>query len=270
MNKIVFVSFNNERQAKEGAQAMREVRTNVLKAGAIIALDPQGKIVVRQSIIERPAATLGGLLLDSLIGLLGPAAIAIDAGSGALLGAAIDAANAGTTTEFLQTIQKELAAGKTGIIAELDEEWESPIDLRMAPLGGIVFRQPVMQLEDAFFEKEIQARSVELARLEMEKMANAKAAEKRESAERDAQLQAKIDATKRKIEEQEKKLIARIQSVSREGQEKIAELHELMGTADAEANVELAHRVDDIRSEYELRTEKLNQALERCKTTHAA
>lgn len=270
MNKIIFVSFNSEKQANEGAQAMREVRTNVLRAGAIIAQDPNGRIVIRGSLIERPAATLGGLLIDSLMGLLGPVAVAIDGGSGALLGAAIDAAKAGITTEFLQTIQNELAAGKTGIIAEIDEEWESPIDLRMAPLGGIVFRQPVTQLEDAFFEKEIQARKAELAKLESETIADTKAEENRESELRDARLEAKIAATKRRIAEQESQLVDRIKSVSQEGKEKIASLEELMATTDAEGRAELSHRVNDIRTEYKLRTEKLSQALERSKKTHAA
>jgi uncharacterized membrane protein len=270
MQKIVFVSFKNEKQAQEGARAMLEVRTNALYAGAIIALDPNGKVVVRQSIVDRPASTLGGLLLGNLVGLLGPAAVAIDSGSGALLSAAIDAAKAGITPEFLQTIQKELAAGKTGVIAEMDEQWESAIDIRMEPLGGTVFRQTKMQLEDAFFEKEIEAHQAELSRLESEKEANAKIAEKRESAERNARLQAKIDATKRQIQEKVNQLAERVESVSEEGEEKIALLKGQMTDADEEAKVQLDQRLKDIRSEYRMRAKKLRQALERRKKVHAA
>lgn len=270
MNKIIFVSFNSEKQAYEGARAIREVRTNVLHAGAIIAQDPNGKIVIRQSAIERPAATLGGLLMGNLVGLLGPAAVAIDTGGGALLGAAIDAAKAGITTEFLQTIQKELASGKTGIIAEIDEEWESAIDIRMEPLGGHVFRQPLTQLEDAFFEREMQAQEAELANLEKEKEANAKAEEKQESALRNAALQAKIDATKRQILEKQNQLVERIKSVEEEGEKKMALLKDQMSNADEEAEIRLGHRLKDIRSEYLLRAKKLSQALKRRKKARAA
>ena len=270
MNKIIFVSFENEEQAHEGARALLEVHTNVLYAGAIIRQDPNGKIVVRQSVIDRPASTLGGLLMGNLVGLLGPAAVAIDSGSGALLGAAIDAAKAGITTKFLQTIQKELAAGKTGIIAEIDEEWESPIDIRMEPLGGTVFRQTKSQLEDAFFEREIEAHQAELAKLESEREANAKTQKKQESAERNARLQAKIDATRRQIQEKENQLAERIKAVREEGEEKIALFQGQMTTANDEAKVQLDQRLKDIRAEYRLRAKQLRRALERRKKVHAA
>ena len=268
MNKIIFVSFENERQAIAGAQALREVRTNVVYAGAIIVQDPNGKIVIRRSIIDRPASTLTGLLVDNLVGLLGPAAVAIDSGSGALLGAAIDAVKAGITTEFLKTIQQELTSGKTGIIAEIDETWESPIDIRMEPLGGTVFRQTRTQVEDAFFEKEIEAQETELASLEREKEANANAEEKQGSALRNAALQAKIEATKRQIQEKQNELINRIKAVSAEGRERIAFLQEDMADADEEAKIQLNNRLEDIRTEYELRANKLDQALQRSKESH--
>lgn len=268
MNKIIFVSFENEKQAREGARAMREVRTNVVYAGAIIVRDPNGKIVIRQSIIDRPASTLTGLLVGNLVGLLGPAAVAIDSGSGALLGAAIDAVKAGITTEFLKTIQQELTSGKTGIIAEIDETWESPIDIRMEPLGGTVFRQTRTQVEDAFFEKEIEAQQTELASLEREKEANANAEEKQGSALRNAALQAKIEATKRQIQEKQNQLINRIKAVSAEGRERIAFLQAEMTNADEEAKVHLGNRLTDIRTEYELRANKLDQALQRSKESH--
>jgi uncharacterized membrane protein len=270
MEKIIFISFNNEKQAHDGVRALRELRTVTLYAGALIAKDPDGKIVVKESAVERPAATLGGLLMDSLVGLLGPAAIAIDSGSGALLGAAINAAKAGITTEFVQTIETELASGKIGLIAEVDEEWVTPIDIRMEALGATVFRQTRTQLEDAFFEKEIEAQQTELAILGSEKAANAKIEEKQESAERNARLQAKIEATKRKIQEKKNQLAERIQYVKEEGEERIALLQDQKITADEESRIQLDQRLKDIRAEYQLRAKKLTKALERSKRAPAA
>jgi uncharacterized membrane protein len=270
MNKIVFISFPNENMAYEGAEALRELRTNTLYAGAVIAQDPSGKIIVKKSDIERPAATLGGLLIGSLVGLLGPAAVAIDSGGGALLGAAIHAAKAGITTDFLETVQKELASGKTGIIADLDEEWETPIDIRMEPLGGTVFRQTRTQFEDAFVEKEIEAEQAELAHLEGEQVANANVQERQKAAETNARLQAKIEATKRKIQEKQNQLVERIKSVRREGEQKVALLKGQMIDANDEAKVRIAERVEDIRAEYQFRGEQLSEALERRKKAHAA
>lgn len=270
MNKVVFVSFKNETLAYQGAEALRDLRTITLYAGAVIAQDADGKIIVRQSVIERPSATLGGLLVGNLLGLLGPVAIAVNRGSGAFLGAAMNAAKAGITTEFVKTIQGELALGKTGLIAEIDEEWESPIDIRMEALGGTVFRQTRTQAEEAFFEKEIQTHQAELANLEGERVASAKIKEQQRSAERDAKLQAKIEATKRKIREKENQLSEWIKSVREEGEDKIAVLQGQMTTADEESKVQLDHQLRHIRAEYQLRAKKLSQALERCKKAHAA
>lgn len=270
MEKIIFISFNNEKLANEAVQALRELHTVTLYAGALIAKDPNGKIVIKQSVVKRPASTLGGLLMDSLMGLLGPAAIAIDTGSGALLGAAINAAKAGITTEFVQTIENELASGKTGIIAEIDEEWVIPIDIRMEALGGTVFRQTRTQVEDAFFEKEIEAQRAELAILESEKAANAKIKEKQKAAETDAKLQAKIEATRCKIQEKENQLAGRIQYVREEGKERIALLQDQKITADEESKVQLDQRLKDIRAEYQLRAKKLSKALERSKRASVA
>jgi uncharacterized membrane protein len=270
MNKLVFVSFQNEKQACEAAEALRGLQTVTLYAGAIIARDSDGKIVVRQSVVERPAGTLVGLLIGNLVGLLGPAAVAIDSGSGALLGAAIHAAKAGITTEFIQSIQNELASGKVGLLAEVDEEWETPIDIRVEALGGTVFRQTRTQLEEAFFEKEIEAQQAELANLESERLNNAKTEEGQRSEERNARIQAKIDATRRQIQEKENQLAERIKSVRDEGEEKIALLQSQMTTANDEAKVQLDHRLKNIQTEYQSRADKLSQALEQCKKKHAA
>jgi hypothetical protein len=208
--------------------------------------------------------------MDSLMGLLGPAAIAVDTGSGALLGAAIDAAKRGITTEFIQAIENELASGKIGIIAEIDEEWVTPIDIRMEALGATVFRHTRTQVEDAFFEKEIEAQRAELAILESEKAANAKIKAEQKAAETDVKLQAKIEATRRKIKEKENQLAERIQYVREEGEERIALLQDQKITADEESKIQLDQRLKDIHAEYRLRAKKLNKALERSKKAPAA
>lgn len=270
MEKILFISFNNEQQAHEGVRALRELHTVTLYAGALIAKDPNGKIVIKSYLVKRPGATLGGLLMDSLMGLLGPAAIAIDTGSGALLGAAIDAAKRGISTEFVRAIENELASGRIGIIAEIDEEWVTPIDIRMEPLGATVFRQTRTQIEDAFFEKEIEAQQAELAILESERAANAKVEEKQKAAERNARLKAKIEAAKHKIQESESYLLERIKSVREEGDWKIALLQAQATDADEEAKIQLGQRLQDIRAEYQLRAKKLHEALERSRRAPAA
>src|SRR5437762_3140409 len=75
--------------------------------------------------------------------------------------------------------------GTTAVIAELDEEWQAPIDTRMEALGGHVFRGNRIAVEDAYYERQIAADREELAALEAEL--------KKVSAERKARLEARIE-----------------------------------------------------------------------------
>ena len=44
-----------------------------------------------------------------------------------------------------------LLPGKTAVITEVDEDWQSPIDNRMEALGGHVFRRNRIEIEDAYY-----------------------------------------------------------------------------------------------------------------------
>jgi uncharacterized membrane protein len=273
MNKILFVSFKKQNQAGDAEWVLRDLhatRAITLYADAIIAKDPSGRIVVQHSDVDHPFSTLGGPLLMNLLSLLGPAAVAVDSGSGVLIGAAINAAMAGITTDFIQVVENELASGKTALIAEIDEEWENPLDVRMEALGGTVFRQTRVQLEDALFERDIEAQEAELANLEKEQEAGATAEEKRSSAERNARLQAKIDAMSRKMEKKRNELAERIQSVTDEAEGKMSLIQGQMTTADDTAKSELDRRLKDIQADYQSRTKKLSETLARVKKAHAA
>ena len=59
--------------------------------------------------------------------------------------------------DFLEEVSEYLLPGKTAVIAELDEEWQAPIDTRMEALGGHVFRRNRIAVEDAYYERQIAA-----------------------------------------------------------------------------------------------------------------
>jgi hypothetical protein len=136
-------------------------------------------------------------------------------------------------------------------------------------LGELFLHRSLTQVEDAFYEKDIEAQEAELANLEAERVAELKAEEAKKSAERNAKLQAKIDAANRKLQEKQDQLAAQIQSVKEEGEEKLALLKGQMTTANDEAKAQLEKRVAQIRADYRARAERLSQALERRKAAHA-
>ena len=261
MDKVVAVVFNEEKQAYEGLRAFRDLHTDgsiTLYSNAVVAKDPNGKVVVRET-SESPEGTIFGLLTGSLIGILGgPLGVAVGASTGTMIGATFDLARAGISDDFLQEMSEYLLPGKTAVITEVDEDWQAPIDTRMEALGGHVFRRNRIEIEDAYYEKQIAADREELAALEAEL--------KKASAERKARLEARIEDTRHKLQDKRDQLKARIESVKREGEAKIESLQQQLKTARDERKQRLEKRLAEIRAEYRERSDKLHQAWELTKS----
>ena len=82
------------------------------------------------------------------------------------MGAAFDLTREGVDGEFVQDAGARLQPGKAAVIAEIDEQWQVPLDTRMEALGGHVERRTQMQIEDAYLDREIEAAQQELAELD--------------------------------------------------------------------------------------------------------
>jgi uncharacterized membrane protein len=261
MDKVIAVVFDDEKQAYEGSQAFRDLHRDgsiTLYSGAVVGKDASGKLLVREG-GEGPEGTLFGLLTGSLIGVLGgPIGLAVGASTGTMFGAAFDLTRAGISDDYLTEMSEYLLPGKAAVIAELDEEWQTPLDTRMEALGGHVFRRNRIDVEDAFFEKQIAADREELAAL--------KAELKKASAERKARLEARVDETRRKLQDKQNQLITRIESVKREGDAKIASLQQQLTTAREERKQRLETRLAEVRADYRERSAKLHQAWELAKS----
>lgn len=261
MDKVMAVVFNDEKQAYDGLQAFRDLHADgsiTMYSNAVVVKDPSGKVEVRET-SEDPAGTVFGLLTGSLVGLLGgPLGVAVGASTGTMIGATFDLARAGLSDDFVQEMAEYLLPGKTAVIAELDEEWQAPIDMRMEALGGHVFRRNRIAVEDAYYEKQIAADREELAALEAEL--------EKASAERKARLEARIEDIRHKLQDKRDELKARIESVKREGEAKIASLQQQLNTARDERKQRLEKRLAEIRADYRERSEKLHQAWELTKS----
>jgi hypothetical protein len=212
------------------------------------------------------------MLTGGLIGLLGgPIGVAMGMGTGTLMGAAFDLTREGIDRDFVEDVGALLVEpGKSALVAEIDESWQAPLDTQMAALGGTVMRRTPTEIEDAYFERDIEASQRELAALQGEKLAEVLASEAKKGAAKVAALQAKIDAAKRKVAEKESAAAAKLQSVKDEGSEKIAVLEAQRKTAGTESKAALDRRLAEVRIDYQRRADNLTQALERRKTAHAA
>ena len=135
MDKMLVVVFDDESKAYEGIKALRELHAEAslaLYAAAVIAKDANGTVSVKQAADEGPLGTVLGLTTGSLIGLLGgPVGLAVGAVTGTLVGSLYDLAQLGVGEDFLAEVSQYLSPGKAAVVAEVDEEWITPLDARM-------------------------------------------------------------------------------------------------------------------------------------------
>jgi uncharacterized membrane protein len=274
MNKVIFVGFDTEQKAYEGDRALHDMHregTLTLYNDAVVVKEPGGKVALRRAPDAEPVGTFGGMLTGGLIGLLGgPVGAAVGLSTGTLIGAAFDLSKEGVDREFVEDAGARLEPGTAAVIAEIDEQWQVPLDTRMEALGGNLVRRTQTQIEDAYLEREIETAQRELAILESETVTEVKVSQTEKARKRTEKLQGKIDAAKRKVQEKEDGLARKLQSVKDEGDQKIAVLEAQKATATAESTAALERRLADVRTDYERRTKRLQEALDRRKAAHAA
>lgn len=256
MNKMIVTVFNVESSAYEGAKALTELHDEgslTLYATAVIAKDPKGVVSVKHAADEGPLGTVLGFATGSLIGLLGgPVGLAIGATAGTIGGSMYDIAQLGISEDFVAEVSHYLLPGKVALIAEIDEEWVTPLDTRMEQLGGIVFRRARGEFIDAQIEREIAADEAEFAQL--------KAEYNQAVGEAKAKLKAKLDAANNRLQARRDQAKARIEAIKREGEARIKSLQEQAVKAKGEMKAKLEKRIAEERADNKLRVEKLSQA----------
>ena len=99
---------------------------------------------------------------------------------------------AGVDAEFLDEVSATLVPGKCAVVADVSEEWVTPVDTRMEALGGVVFRAARTSVQDDMAAREVAETRKEIAQLKIE---HAQA-----HADRKAKLQAKIDSLHAKMQ----------------------------------------------------------------------
>jgi uncharacterized membrane protein len=256
MNKMLVVVFGNESRAYEGVKALRELHNEAsltVYATAVIAKDAKGNVSVKQTADQGPIDTVLGLTTGSLIGLLGgPVGLAAGAAAGTMAGSLFDLARVGVGEDFLVEVSQNLSPGKTAVVAEVDEEWVTPLDTRMDKLGGVVFRRTRGEFVDAQFEREIAAQRAEFAELRTE--------HDQAAGDAKAKLKAKIDVVQNRVKAKRELLHEKIEEIKHEGEAKIKSLQQQAATARSEMKANLEKRIDETRADYKIRADKLSQA----------
>jgi len=222
MDRMLVVVFDNETKAYQGKQALQQLDAEgsiSVYGYAVIAKNSDGRATVKQGDDVGPISTLLGTSFGSLIGLLaGPAGMALGAAAGMAAGSSVDLDNLRIGSDFVDDVQQALSPKKVALVAEIEEDWITPVDTRMEAAGGTVYRRAISEVQDKVNEEDVAAMKADLAQLKAE---HAKA-----QADRKAKLQAKINELDSKIEGQLQKAKDRRNEAQRKAQERVTVLKE--------------------------------------------
>ena len=217
MDRMLVVVFDNETKAYEGKKALSQLDSEgsiSVYGYAVLAKHADGSATIKQGDDPGPIGTLVGTSLGSLIGLLGgPAGMAIGAAAGLLGGGVADLNHARIGADFLDDVSKSLKPNKVAVVAEIEEDWTTPVDSRMEAIGGTVLRRSLSDVRSTVDEEEVAAMKADLAQMKAE---HAKA-----QADRKAKLQEKINQLDSKIQAQLQRAKARREAAELQAKAKV-------------------------------------------------
>ena len=232
MDRMLVVVFDNETKAYEGRKALLQLDSEgsiTVYAYAVLAKHADGTATVKQEDGSGPIGSFVGTSFGSLIGLLGgPAGVAIGAAAGLATGGAADLHNARIGDDFIEDVTKLLLPNKVSVVAEIEEDWTTPVDTRMEAIGGSVFRRALSDVRHTIHEENVAAMKADLAQMKAE---HAKA-----HTDRKAKLQQKINQLDSKIQAQLQKAKDGREAAERQAQAKVRVLEAKAAAAKSKAS----------------------------------
>jgi len=257
MEKMLVAVFDNESNAYDGSRALAQLDadgTIAVHAQAVIKKNPDGTATVKEVNDAFPVGSVAGTTVGSLIGLLeGPVGLAVGATTGLFAGMVRDLYVSGVDAQFVDDATSMLTPGKCAVIAEISEEWETPVDTRMEAIGGIVVRTPTQAVEQdqrasqaAALREEIEQLKVEYAKARADRRAKLKA----KIDKLEADLESKVDEAKQRSAQMKQETEAKIQALKKKAEKTQGELK---ATLDA--------RVTRIQQNYEASQAKVKHLL---------
>lgn len=253
MEKMLVVVFNDESKTYEGSRALNQLDGEgsiAIHAESVIRKNADGTATVKQAEGDFPIRTIGGTALGGLVGLLGgPVAFGMGMAAGAMAGSIGDLYAAEVDADFLDDVSAALVPGKCAVVADVSEEWVTPVDTRMEALGGVVFRTARRNVQDDQRTRDVAALREEIEQLKAEHV--------RARADQKAKLQAKIDNLNAKLQHRLEQAKQRSEQVRSETETKVQALQKKAAKAQGDAKAAMDARVARIREEYEQAASKL-------------
>lgn len=232
MERMLVVVFDNESKAYEGKNALQQLEDEGsigIYGYAVLAKNADGTATIKQGDDVGPIGTLVGTAFGSLIGVLGgPAGLAVGSVAGAAAGSAVDLSDVGIGYDFIDDVARVLSPNKVAVVAQIEEEWTTPVDTRMEAIGGTVFRRALSDVKDKIHEENVASIKADIAQFKAE---HAKA-----QADRKAKLQDKINQLDTKLQTQLQHAKEKREALQRQAQVKAQVLKAKAESARARAS----------------------------------
>jgi uncharacterized membrane protein len=253
MERMLAIVFDGETKAYEGSRALNQLDAEgsiALYGAQVVQKNKDGKLSSKQADSEFGIGTFGGMWLGSLIGLLGgPAGMAAGAAAGTMAGALRDLIVADVDLDFVDQVSNALTPGKYAVIADVNEEWVTPVDSRMEALGGTVYRTA-----RSHFEADHRARDIATMK---QNIAELKAEHAQARAENKAKLQARIDNLNKRLNRAVDDAEARSKQLDKEVEAKAQALMKKAAKAPAATKATFETRAKQMREKQEQAKAKL-------------
>jgi uncharacterized membrane protein len=248
MEKMIVIVFDNEQKALEGLEGIRWLDSDgtiSVYGTQTVVKQPDGfiRVVDNPDLAGFPVAPAGGAAVGAIVGLLGgPVGVPVGAAAGATIGAIGDMEDAGVTDAFINEIGKALTPGKAAIVANIAEEFVTPLDARMERSGGVVFRQMRYVAENMQDDRDAAAHQAEMEQLKVER-AQARS-------DRLAKIDARIDHLRVKLENaiERKRIKMRLREQEREA--KVKALQTKADRSEGEVRRRQEARIAELRHDY--------------------
>ena len=218
MDRMLVVVFDSENKAYEGKKALSQLENEgsiVVYAYVVIGKNPDGTTTLKQGDDPGPLGTLVGTSLGSLIGLLGgPVGLAIGATAGLFSGSLADLNNARVGEDFIDDVRQELQSNKFAVVAEIQEDWTTPVDSRMEAIGGKVYRRAVSEVKQTIHDEDIAAMKADIAQMKAEQAkahADLKGKLQEKINQLDSRIQARLEKAKEQRQEVERQAKAKVE-----------------------------------------------------------
>lgn len=256
MEDILVVVFDNEGKAYEALNYLNQLDCDGvidLCAASIIEKEVDGRITEKGRQGDFAFHTIAGSVLGSLTGLLGgTAGFGIGASVGALTGIIRDLHEAEVNNRFVRDVAAILKPGKSAVVADVNEEYTTPIDTRMEALGGMLLRT-----EKQNFEDEVQMQKIAHIRAQIEELQHE---EVTAMPDQKAKIQEQVDNLNQKLQEAMTEAEKRAQQIKQDTEAKVEMLQKKAAKAQGKAKAQINAQIDQLRQQYENSVAKLKNA----------